>query len=143
MRNFRVTVNGNAYDVTVEEVMGGNFTAKAPAPMNAPTPVYVPAPVQHQETVASTPTVNETKTVAEPTSSDAKGRISVVAPMPGKILAIKVAVGGTVKKGDVVVLLEAMKMENEIVASEDGVVVSINTSVGDMVDPGQIIATFN
>ena len=64
-------------------------------------------------------------------------------PMPGKILAVKANEGASVKKGDVLILLEAMKMENEIVAPQDGTVASINVSTGDMVEAGDVLASMN
>lgn len=119
MKNYTITVNGVAYDVTVEE----KGIASAPV---AAASVAAPAPAAKPAAPAS-----------------ASGNVTVVAPMPGKILAIKVSAGQQVKKGDVVIVLEAMKMENEIVAPEDGVVASINTSVGDSVEAGATLATLN
>ena len=69
--------------------------------------------------------------------------LHVNAPMPGKILAVKAAAGSAVKKGDVLLILEAMKMENEIVAPSDGTVASINVAVGDSVEAGAVLATLN
>ena len=71
------------------------------------------------------------------------GATTVEAPMPGKILGIKAAAGTAVKRGQVILLLEAMKMENEIVAPQDGTVASVNVAVGDMVEPGAVLATLN
>ena len=73
----------------------------------------------------------------------AAGGQTVEAPMPGKILGIKAAAGTAVKRGQVILLLEAMKMENEIVAPQDGTVASVNVAVGDMVEPGAVLATLN
>ncbi len=69
--------------------------------------------------------------------------MTVAAPMPGKILGVKANVGQAVKKGEVMLILEAMKMENEIVAPSDGTVASINVSVGDAVEAGATLATLN
>ncbi len=69
--------------------------------------------------------------------------MKVTAPMPGKILAIKAEAGKAVKKGEAVLVLEAMKMENEIVAPQDGTIASINTSVGASVEAGEVLATLN
>ena len=63
--------------------------------------------------------------------------------MPGKILAVKASAGQAVKKGDVIMVLEAMKMENDIVAPQDGTIATINVSVGDSVEPGSALATMN
>lgn len=119
MKNYRITVNGTAYDVAVEELGAG----AAPAATAAPAPVAAaPAP-------------------AAPTA--AAGSIEVAAPMPGKILNVKASVGTAVKKGDVILILEAMKMENDVVAPEDGTVASINVSAGDAVEAGDVLATLN
>ena len=73
----------------------------------------------------------------------AQGSVKVNAPMPGKILNVKAAAGQAVKKGDVLLVLEAMKMENEIVAPQDGTVAGINVAVGDSVEAGTVLATLN
>ncbi|MBQ9278726.1 MAG: biotin/lipoyl-binding protein [Lachnospiraceae bacterium] len=125
MKNYRITVNGTAYDVAVEEVSGGSAPAAAPAPKAAPA--VAPAP-------AAAPA---------PKSSGAAGSIVVSSPMPGKILNIKSNVGASVKKGEVILILEAMKMENEVVAPEDGTVASINVAAGDSVEAGDTLATLN
>ena len=125
MKNYRITVNGNTYDVAVEETTGGAApVAAAPAPKAAapaPAPAAAPAPK-----------------AAAPASA---GSVTVASPMPGKILNIKTEVGKAVKKGEVLMILEAMKMENEIVAPEDGSVASVNVSVGDSVEAGDTLAT--
>lgn len=112
MKNYRITVNGTAYDVAVEELGAG----AAPAAVAAP---------------------------AAPAAPAAAGSIEVAAPMPGKILNVKAGVGTAVKKGDVILILEAMKMENDVVAPEDGTVASINVSAGDAVEAGDVLATLN
>lgn len=94
MKNYVITVNGTSYDVTVEEVGGAAPVAATP----------VAAPVKAAPAKAAAP---------------AAGSVSVTAPMPGKILNVKLQAGAVVKKGDVILILEAMKMENEIVAPED------------------------
>lgn len=119
MKNYRITVNGTAYDVAVEELGAG----AAPAAVAAPAPVAAAAPA--------------------PAAPAAAGSIEVAAPMPGKILNVKAAVGTAVKKGDVILILEAMKMENDVVAPEDGTVASINVSAGDAVEAGDVLATLN
>ncbi|CCX86320.1 putative glutaconyl-CoA decarboxylase subunit gamma [Clostridium sp. CAG:590] len=122
MKNYRITVNGTAYDVAVEE-LGAGAVAAAPAAAApvAAAPVAAPAPA----------------------ASGAAGSITVASPMPGKILAIKANAGQAVKKGEVVMILEAMKMENEITAPEDGTIASINVAVGDSVESGDTLATLN
>ncbi len=105
------------------------------------------------EAVASAPVVTSVAPVAAPVAAaapapaaapaGAQGSVKVESPMPGKILAVKKSVGDTVKSGDVILILEAMKMENEIVAPQDGTVASINVSVGDSVESGATLATLN
>lgn len=121
MKNYTITVNGVAYEVTVEEGFTG---AAASAPVAAPkaAPKAAPAPA------------------AAPAA--AAGGIKVNAPMPGKVLSIKANVGQAVKKGDVILILEAMKMENEIVAPEDGTVAS-TVAAGTSVEAGDVLATLN
>lgn len=80
---------------------------------------------------------------AAPATSGSEGRVKVVAPMSGKILGIKVSLNQAVKKGEVVAVLEAMKMENDIVALEDGTIASINVNVGDSVETNQTLVTIN
>ena len=126
MKNYRITVNGNVYDVAVEE-LGGNVSA-APV-MSAPVaPVPVAAPVAAPAPAAK---------------ASGAGSVKIPAPMPGKVLSIKVKVGDTVKKGDVMMILEAMKMENEIVALADGTVASIDVSEGAAVEASDVLASLN
>ena len=116
MKNYTITVNGTPYNVTVEE--GAAATASAPAAAPAPTAApAAPAPVQQ-----AAPAPAKTAAPAEGTSVDA--------PMPGNILEVKVANGAAVKSGDVLVILEAMKMVNEIVAPQDGTVVAVSVAKG-------------
>lgn len=122
MKNYRITVNGTAYDVAVEEL--GASVAPAAAPVAA-APVAAPAPA------------------AKPAASGAAGSVVVTSPMPGKILSVKANIGASVKKGEVILILEAMKMENEVVAPEDGTIASINVSAGDAVEAGDTLATLN
>lgn len=124
MKNYRITVNGTAYDVAVEE-LGAGAAPVAAAP------------------VAATPAAPVAAAPSAPAASGAEGAVKVSAPMPGKILAIKANVGQALKKGDVVMVLEAMKMENEIVAPADGTVAGINVAVGDSVESGDTLASLN
>ncbi|MGN0437734.1 MAG: biotin/lipoyl-containing protein [Lachnospiraceae bacterium] len=125
MKNYRITVNGTAYDVAVEELGAGAVTAPVAAPVAASPVAAAPAPAP------------------APAASGSEGAVKVSAPMPGKILAIKANVGQAIKKGDVVMVLEAMKMENEIVAPADGTVASVNVAVGDSVESGDTLASLN
>lgn len=129
MKNYRITVNGTAYDVAVEE-LGANAVPAAPAPV---------APVAAPTAAPSAPAAP----AAAPAAGGSEGSVKIAAPMPGKILAIKANVGQAVKRGDVVMILEAMKMENEITAPEDGTVAGINVAVGDNVESGDTLASLN
>lgn len=151
MKNYTITVNGNVYEVSVEEGFTGavqttQTLSQAPTQTAAPQKVTPQAPVApsavSQNTGAKAPAA-PTQTESKSQSVGGEGSIKVNAPMPGKILGIKVSVGQTLKRGDVVVILEAMKMENEIVASSDGVVASINVAVGASVESGEVLATLN
>ena len=121
MKSYTITVNGTSYEVTVEE-----HGAAQTAPERSQA---VKAPVQ-----AEAPKKAEPK---------AAGKFQVVAPMPGKIVAVKVKAGDQVKRGQAVVVLEAMKMENEIGAPEDGVIASVEVSVGANVEAGALLASIN
>ena len=124
MKRYTITVNGTPYDVTVEE----NGVA-ASAPVTAPAaPVAPVAP-------AAKP--------AAPSAPVASGSVKIEAPMPGTILDVKTSVGASVNEGDVLCILEAMKMENEIVAPSAGTVASVNVNKGDGVDAGQVLVMLN
>lgn len=142
MKNYTITVNGNVYEVTVEEGFTGKASAPAARPA-APAPApAAPAPAPAPAPVAPAPAPAPAAPAPTP-AAPAAGSITVSAPMPGKILGVKTSVGAAVKKGQVILILEAMKMENEIVAPEDGTVASVNVSVGEMVEPGATLATLN
>ena len=125
MKNYRITVNGTAYDVAVEELGAGAAPAVA-TPVAAAPVAAAPAPA-----------------APAPAASGAAGGITVSSPMPGKILSVKASVGQAVKKGDVILVLEAMKMENEVVAPEDGTIATINVAANDSVEAGDTLATLN
>ena len=122
MKYHNITVNGVAYSVSVEETAAGAApVAAAPAaPKAAPAPAAAPK-----------------------AAAGAAGAVAVKAPMPGNILDVKVAAGASVKAGDVLFILEAMKMENEIVAPQDGTVASINVNKGDTVNSGDVLVSMN
>ena len=126
MKRFNVTVNGVTYDVVVEEV-GGATAAPVAAPAIAPT-----APVAAPAAPAAAPA---------PKASGAQGAVKVTAPMPGTIMKVNVSVGAAVKKGDVLCVLEAMKMENDICAPEDGTVASVNVQKGVSVNTDEVLVT--
>ena len=123
MKYYNITVNGVAYSVSVEETAAGAAPVAAPAAPKAPA-----APAAAPKAAAP---------------AGAAGAVSVKAPMPGNILDVKVAVGASVKAGDVLVILEAMKMENEIVAPQDGTVASVNVHKGDTVNSGDVLVSMN
>lgn len=129
MKRFSVTVNGKAYDVAVEEITGA-----APAPVAA-----APAPVAAAPAPAPAPAAAPAPAPAAAPVAGAGEKVQ--APMPGTILDIKVAVGDTVSRGQTVVILEAMKMENDIVASCDGKITSILVSKGDTVNSDDVLVT--
>ena len=115
MKNYTITVNGNVYDVVVEE---GAFTGAPVARAAAPKAAPVAAPK------------------AAPAAPKAAGAA-------GKVFKIEAAVGTAVKKGDAVVIIEAMKMEIPVVAPQDGTVASIDVAVGDAIEAGAVLATLN
>ena len=115
MRKYNVNVNGTAYEVTVEEVAAGAAPVAAPAAAPAPAPAPAAAPAGAGEQVTS--------------------------PMPGTILDVKVSSGQAVKSGDVLMILEAMKMENEIMAPRDGTVTAVSVSKGAAVETGTLLCT--
>ena len=138
MRKFAITVNGNTYEVEVEEIGGAPVYAAAPvaAPVAAaPAAAPVAAPAAPKAAPAAAPKA------AAP--AGAAGANKVTAPMPGTILDVKVSVGQSVKNGDVLCILEAMKMENEIAAPCDGVVASINVTKGATVNTGDLLLSLN
>ncbi len=120
MKKYNVTVNGTAYEVTLEAVDASEVKT-SPAPAAAPAAAPAPTP-------AATP--------AAPVSG---GKETVSSPMPGNILAVNVANGAAVKKGDVLMILEAMKMENEIMSPCDGTILSVNVTKGASVETGAVL----
>ena len=131
MNRYKVTVNGTAYDVLVED-MGGAQAGYAPVAQPAPAAV-TPAPATPQPAPAPV-------AAPIPAAAPAPAGASVVeAPMPGKILKISVAVGASVSSGDVLLILEAMKMENEISAPAGGTVREIRAREGDSVNTGDVL----
>ncbi|MBO5092330.1 MAG: biotin/lipoyl-binding protein [Clostridia bacterium] len=117
MKAYKVNVNGNVYEITIEVIDKADIkapAAQAPAPAPAAAPVAAPAGAQ-----------------------------TVSAPMPGTILKVNVSNGQAVKKGDVLMVLEAMKMENEILAPNDGTVSSVNVAQGATVESGTVLCSLN
>ncbi len=132
MRKFKINVNGISYDVEVEELGGAVY---APAPAAAPA---APAPV-----MAAAPVAAPAAPVAAPAPAPSAGPVEagtqIKSPMPGTILDIKVSVGDIVKERDVLLVLEAMKMENEIQAPIAGKVVGVHTSKGASANAGDLL----
>lgn len=129
MRKFIINVNGNSYEVDVEEVRGGGQPQRRPAPVSQAAP---PAPSQPAPKAAPAP---QTPAPNNEVSLSA-GQEVIEAPMPGNIFKLLVSEGQEVKAGDVLLILEAMKMENEILAPRDGKVVSVVATVGASVNSG-------
>ena len=122
MKNYTITVNGNVYDVTVEE---GTGSSSAPATAPKAAPKAAPAAPK-----------------AAPKAAGA-GAVKVTASVPGGVFKIEANVGQTVKAGDNIVILEAMKMEIPVVAPQDGTIASIDVAAGDAVENGDTLATMN
>ena len=120
---YRVVVDGTAYTVEVES-LGAGAPISAPAPAPAAAPVAAPAPAP---------------AAPEAPAPVAENATTVTAPMPGKILSLKVNVGDSVNNGDLVLLLEAMKMENEVFATASGKVTEIRVKSGDSVNTGDVL----
>ncbi len=138
MRKFQINVNGSRYEVEVQEVAAGQAAPVMAAPV-APAPVAAPAVAAPAVAAAPAPAPAPAAPAPAPAAAGgtgSKGSEVVKAPMPGTILAISVAVGQHVAKNEVVCILEAMKMENEIVATRDGIVAGIHTAKGNSVNAG-------
>ncbi len=123
MKNYTITVNGNVYNVTVEEGTTAGVVQN-PAPAAAPAAPAAPA-------------------AAPKAAGGAAGSVKIEAGAAGKVFKIEANVGQAVKKGDPVVIVEAMKMEIPVVAPQDGTVASVDVAVGDMVEAGALLATLN
>ena len=135
MKEYKYTINGNEYKVTIGEIEGNianvevNGTAyKVEMPEKAEAPKPVARPVARPTAPAASP-------AARPAAAST-GKSAVKSPLPGVILDIKVNVGDTVKRGQTILILEAMKMENNINADKDGKVTAINVKAGESVLEG-------
>ena len=124
MKSYTITVNGNVYDVTVEE--NGSVAAPVAAPRRAAAPVAAPAAAPKAAAPAG-----------------GAGSVKIEAGAAGKVFKVEAQAGQAVKRGDAIVILEVMKMETPVVAPQDGTVASINVNVGDMVEAGALLATMN
>lgn len=124
IKNYNIVVNGNAYEVQVEELgVSGESVARP------------------QSQVAYQPAAKKTVTPKKVASASAVGSGSVLAPMPGTISKVNVSEGQSVSKGDILLILEAMKMENEILAPSDGTVKEVKASKGSSVNSGDLLVT--
>ena len=124
MKNYTITVNGNVYDVVVEEGASTGAAPKAAPAAPKAAPKAAPA-------------------AAPKAASAGAGSVRIEAGAAGKVFKIEANVGQAVKKGDAVVIVEAMKMEIPVVAPQDGTVASIDVAVGDSVEAGALLATLN
>ncbi|MCI5994464.1 MAG: acetyl-CoA carboxylase biotin carboxyl carrier protein subunit [Blautia sp.] len=122
MKNYTITVNGTAYDVTVEETTGTGAPVAAP---KKAAPKAAPAAAPKKAAAAGA------------------GAIKVEASVPGKVFKVEAKVGQSVKAGENIIILEAMKMEIPVVAPQDGTVASIDVAVGDAIESGDTLATMN
>jgi biotin carboxyl carrier protein len=135
MKKFLIKVNGNQYEVEVEEVRDGVVSAPA---------VYAAAPVATAPVAApAAPAAPAPAAPAKAAANGSAGAVKITAPMPGTILKVVANVGDKVKRGQVLLILEAMKMENELVAPSDGTVATINVSKGASVNAGDLLASLN
>ena len=126
MKNFTITVNGNVYDVTVEEGGAGAAPVRTAPAAPAAAPKAAPAPAPK----AAAP-------------SAGAGAVKVTASVPGKVFKVDASAGQALKAGDTIITLEAMKMEIPVVAPQDGTLASIEVAAGDAVESGQVLATMN
>lgn len=124
IKNYNIVVNGNAYEVQVEELGASGESVARP-----------------QSQVASQPTEKKAVTPKKVASASAVGSGNVLAPMPGTISKVNVSEGQSVSKGDILLILEAMKMENEILAPSDGTVKEVKASNGSSVNSGDLLVT--
>ena len=136
MKNYKITVNGTAYEVSVEDVGGApevqSIRAAAPTPRAAPAPRQVePRPVAQRQAAPAH------------AAGSAGGGDEVVAPLPGTVISINVAVGDAVQADQVLVVFEAMKMENEIVAPRAGTISKIFVAKGDALEAGKAVVAIN
>ena len=138
LRKFKIKVDGKEYLVEMEEI--GAAAPAAPAAPVAPAPV---APAPAPAAPASEPAAEASPAPAAPVSVAPAGADAMPSPMPGTILRILVNVGDTVTENQPLMILEAMKMENEIVASKAGVVSGIHVANGQVVNPGDALITIN
>ncbi|NLU35619.1 MAG: biotin/lipoyl-binding protein [Clostridiales bacterium] len=144
MRKFRININGKSYEVEVEEIIsqvpstvsssGIQTAVSETAASKAPT-------TRQSAATHSAPKMETNEEHSRKNTAGKTGSIKVNSPMPGTILDIRVNAGARIKKGQVVLILEAMKMENEIMAPQDGIITSIDTNIGASVNSGDLLFT--
>jgi biotin carboxyl carrier protein len=132
MKKFLIKVNGNQYEVEVEEIRDGAAVETSAPVQSAPAAAPVAAPA-----------APAAKPAAKKDTAVPAGASKITAPMPGTILKVNVNTGDSVKKGQVLMILEAMKMENEIVAPADGKIASVNVSKGASVNAGDVLVSMS
>lgn len=146
---YVVTMNGKKYEVEVERMSAFHMLTREEIASGVSIPVQpvaapkAAAPAPAAAAPAPAPKAAATPAAAAPAAKAAPGGTSVTSPMPGSVLGVKVNVGDKVSAGQTMFVLEAMKMENEIVAPVDGTVASINVKTGDTVDTDQVMGTLN
>ena len=143
MKTYQVTVNGVAYNVTVEEAAPGSAPMPVAQAPIAQAPTFIPAPAAPVAAPVAAPAAAPAPATGGAEGASAIGNTRVESPLPGTVLDFKARIGDAVKKGQVLALIEAMKMENEIVSPADGTVASVNAERGDTVNPGDLLMTLN
>ena len=140
MRTFNVSVNGVPYQVQIEEVEGSPSAIPA-----VPAAAFAPKPLEAAPAAAApaVPKPAAPKPAAPKPAAPVAGGHQVKSPMPGTIMSIKVKAGDSVKKGTVLCILEAMKMENEIMAPADGTIAQVVTSKGASVNSGDVLVVLS
>lgn len=134
MKKYKITVDGKAYEVEVDDLVQGSASVSVPAAAkSAPAPAVAASPVQ-EKAAASIPVTKA--------AEDIQGE-KLPSPMPGTILSVVVTPGQSVSKGEVLLILEAMKMENEIVAHRDAVIEGVYVQKGSVVNAGDPLVSFS
>lgn len=139
LRKFKIKIDGTEYLVEMEELAE---PGSAPAPVAAPV-APASAPAAPAAPAPAAPAPAPVPAVPAPSSAAPAGADAQTAPMPGKILELKHNVGDVVAQNDCVLVLEAMKMENAIVAERAGTISAIHVTAGQMVNPGDALFTIS
>lgn len=144
MRKFLIKVNNNQYEVEVEEIRDDSVTAADDA-VNTSSAAVKTTHISDDGSMKKEPAMapEREKMVKAPSIGGKIGNVKITAPMPGTVLKVRAGIGTQVKKGQVLLLLEAMKMENEIVAPVDGVISSVNVAEGNSINAGDLLISMN